>query len=209
MATDPLSYTLPIDVVKSVATLRTNRSGWCFCRCPLNTRSRRWIEPYSRHLQRFCTLRRGIKSGSAANRRIFTRRRTRDREGLRYILHFRSRSCSMRLRKSQAARNVVLLDCEPRSPRTHREAPLRDPRLLLPRSRRLRRASGAPLVIMLPEVDNFANPAGVKGLGEIGDVGTNAAVASAFAHRRSASNTCSIECSGVSGPAAARRSGTR
>jgi xanthine dehydrogenase YagR molybdenum-binding subunit len=37
-------------------------------------------------------------------------------------------------------------------------------------------------VIMLPEVDNFANPAGVKGLGELGDVGTNAAVANAVFH---------------------------
>lgn len=37
-------------------------------------------------------------------------------------------------------------------------------------------------VIMLPEVDNFANPAGVKGLGELGNVGTNAAVANAVFH---------------------------
>jgi xanthine dehydrogenase YagR molybdenum-binding subunit len=37
-------------------------------------------------------------------------------------------------------------------------------------------------VIMLPEVDNFVNPAGVKGLGELGDVGTNAAVANAVFH---------------------------
>jgi xanthine dehydrogenase YagR molybdenum-binding subunit len=37
-------------------------------------------------------------------------------------------------------------------------------------------------VIMLPEVDNFANPAGVKGLGELGNVGTNAAVANAIFH---------------------------
>jgi xanthine dehydrogenase YagR molybdenum-binding subunit len=37
-------------------------------------------------------------------------------------------------------------------------------------------------VIMLPEVDNFANPAGVKGMGELGNVGTNAAVANAVFH---------------------------
>ena len=37
-------------------------------------------------------------------------------------------------------------------------------------------------VIMLPETDNFANPAGVKGLGELGNVGTNAAVANAVFH---------------------------
>jgi xanthine dehydrogenase YagR molybdenum-binding subunit len=37
-------------------------------------------------------------------------------------------------------------------------------------------------VIMLPEVDNFVNPAGVKGLGELGNVGTNAAVANAVFH---------------------------
>jgi xanthine dehydrogenase YagR molybdenum-binding subunit len=37
-------------------------------------------------------------------------------------------------------------------------------------------------VIMLPEVDDFVNPAGVKGLGELGNVGTNAAVANAVFH---------------------------
>jgi xanthine dehydrogenase YagR molybdenum-binding subunit len=37
-------------------------------------------------------------------------------------------------------------------------------------------------VIMLPEIDNFVNPAGVKGLGELGNVGTNAAVANAVFH---------------------------
>ena len=35
---------------------------------------------------------------------------------------------------------------------------------------------------MLPEIDNFVNPAGVKGLGELGNVGTNAAVANAVFH---------------------------
>lgn len=37
-------------------------------------------------------------------------------------------------------------------------------------------------VIMLPEVDEMVNPAGVKGIGELGDVGTNAAVANAVFH---------------------------
>ncbi len=37
-------------------------------------------------------------------------------------------------------------------------------------------------VIMLPEVDHEVNPAGVKGLGELGNVGTNAAVANAVFH---------------------------
>jgi xanthine dehydrogenase YagR molybdenum-binding subunit len=37
-------------------------------------------------------------------------------------------------------------------------------------------------VIMLPEVDTAVNPAGVKGLGELGNVGTNAAVANAVFH---------------------------
>jgi xanthine dehydrogenase YagR molybdenum-binding subunit len=37
-------------------------------------------------------------------------------------------------------------------------------------------------VLMLPEVDKFVNPAGVKGLGELGNVGTNAAVANAIFH---------------------------
>ncbi len=37
-------------------------------------------------------------------------------------------------------------------------------------------------VIMLPETDNEVNPAGVKGLGELGNVGTNAAVANAIWH---------------------------
>jgi len=37
-------------------------------------------------------------------------------------------------------------------------------------------------VIMLPEVDTEVNPAGVKGLGELGNVGTNAAVANAVFH---------------------------
>ena len=37
-------------------------------------------------------------------------------------------------------------------------------------------------VIMLSEVDDFANPAVVKGLRELGNVGTNAAVANAILH---------------------------
>ncbi len=37
-------------------------------------------------------------------------------------------------------------------------------------------------VIMIPEVDDKVNPAGVKGLGELGNVGTNAAVANAVYH---------------------------
>ena len=37
-------------------------------------------------------------------------------------------------------------------------------------------------VILLPEVDHAVNPAGVKGVGELGDVGTNAAVANAVYH---------------------------
>lgn len=37
-------------------------------------------------------------------------------------------------------------------------------------------------VILVPEVDDDVNPAGVKGLGELGNVGTPAAVASAVYH---------------------------
>jgi xanthine dehydrogenase YagR molybdenum-binding subunit len=37
-------------------------------------------------------------------------------------------------------------------------------------------------VIMLPETDDLINPAGVKGLGELGNVGTNAAVCNAIFH---------------------------
>jgi xanthine dehydrogenase YagR molybdenum-binding subunit len=37
-------------------------------------------------------------------------------------------------------------------------------------------------VIMLPEQDDQINPAGVKGLGELGNVGTNAAVCNAIFH---------------------------
>jgi xanthine dehydrogenase YagR molybdenum-binding subunit len=37
-------------------------------------------------------------------------------------------------------------------------------------------------VILLPEVDHAVNPAGVKGLGELGNVGTNATVANAVFH---------------------------
>jgi xanthine dehydrogenase YagR molybdenum-binding subunit len=37
-------------------------------------------------------------------------------------------------------------------------------------------------VILVPEVDHDVNPAGVKGLGELGNVGTAAAVASAVYH---------------------------
>jgi len=37
-------------------------------------------------------------------------------------------------------------------------------------------------VIMLPEVDDAVNPAGIKGIGELGNVGTNAAVANAVFH---------------------------
>jgi xanthine dehydrogenase YagR molybdenum-binding subunit len=42
--------------------------------------------------------------------------------------------------------------------------------------------SGAVDVILLPEVDTSSNPAGTKGVGELGDVGTNAAVANAVYH---------------------------
>jgi xanthine dehydrogenase YagR molybdenum-binding subunit len=41
---------------------------------------------------------------------------------------------------------------------------------------------GAVEVLMLSEVDPAVNPAGVKGLGELGNVGTNAAVANAVFH---------------------------
>ncbi len=37
-------------------------------------------------------------------------------------------------------------------------------------------------VILLPESDSFVNPAGIKGIGELGNVGTNAAVANAVFH---------------------------
>jgi xanthine dehydrogenase YagR molybdenum-binding subunit len=37
-------------------------------------------------------------------------------------------------------------------------------------------------VILLPETDSFVNPAGIKGIGELGNVGTNAAVANAVFH---------------------------
>jgi xanthine dehydrogenase YagR molybdenum-binding subunit len=37
-------------------------------------------------------------------------------------------------------------------------------------------------VIMLPEEDREVNPAGVKGVGELGNVGTNAAIANAVYH---------------------------
>lgn len=37
-------------------------------------------------------------------------------------------------------------------------------------------------VILVPEVDEFVNPAGVKGLGELGNVGTAAAIANAVYH---------------------------
>jgi xanthine dehydrogenase YagR molybdenum-binding subunit len=41
---------------------------------------------------------------------------------------------------------------------------------------------GTVEVILVPEVDEQLNPAGVKGLGELGDVGTNAAIANAVYH---------------------------
>ncbi|HET6390417.1 xanthine dehydrogenase family protein molybdopterin-binding subunit [Hyphomicrobium sp.] len=37
-------------------------------------------------------------------------------------------------------------------------------------------------VILVPEVDDEVNPAGIKGLGELGNVGTNAAIANAIFH---------------------------
>jgi len=37
-------------------------------------------------------------------------------------------------------------------------------------------------VILVSEEDNFVNPAGVKGIGELGNVGTAAAVANAVYH---------------------------
>src|SRR5207237_1879981 len=37
-------------------------------------------------------------------------------------------------------------------------------------------------VILVPEEDSFVNPAGVKGIGELGNVGTAAAVANAVYH---------------------------
>jgi xanthine dehydrogenase YagR molybdenum-binding subunit len=41
---------------------------------------------------------------------------------------------------------------------------------------------GSVEVILLSEVDEAVNPAGVKGIGELGNVGTNAAVANAVFH---------------------------
>jgi xanthine dehydrogenase YagR molybdenum-binding subunit len=41
---------------------------------------------------------------------------------------------------------------------------------------------GAVEVILVPELDHEVNPAGVKGLGELGNVGTAAAVANAVYH---------------------------
>jgi xanthine dehydrogenase YagR molybdenum-binding subunit len=38
------------------------------------------------------------------------------------------------------------------------------------------------LVIMLPEEDNAVNPLGIKGIGELGNVGMNAATANAVFH---------------------------
>jgi xanthine dehydrogenase YagR molybdenum-binding subunit len=35
---------------------------------------------------------------------------------------------------------------------------------------------------MLPEQDDHINPAGVKGIGELGNVGTNAAICNAIFH---------------------------
>jgi xanthine dehydrogenase YagR molybdenum-binding subunit len=37
-------------------------------------------------------------------------------------------------------------------------------------------------VTLVPETDDWVNPLGVKGLGELGDVGVNAAVANAVFH---------------------------
>ena len=37
-------------------------------------------------------------------------------------------------------------------------------------------------VIMIPEEDNVVNPLGIKGIGELGNVGMNAAVANAVYH---------------------------
>jgi xanthine dehydrogenase YagR molybdenum-binding subunit len=37
-------------------------------------------------------------------------------------------------------------------------------------------------IILVPEKDDFVNPVGVKGLGELGNVGTAAAVANAVYH---------------------------
>jgi xanthine dehydrogenase YagR molybdenum-binding subunit len=37
-------------------------------------------------------------------------------------------------------------------------------------------------VLLVPEIDRDINPLGVKGLGELGNVGTNAAVANAVYH---------------------------
>ena len=37
-------------------------------------------------------------------------------------------------------------------------------------------------VIFVPETDDWVNPLGVKGLGELGNVGVNAAIANAVFH---------------------------
>jgi xanthine dehydrogenase YagR molybdenum-binding subunit len=37
-------------------------------------------------------------------------------------------------------------------------------------------------VILVPEQDRLVNPLGIKGLGELGNVGTNAAIANAVYH---------------------------
>ncbi|MER9063948.1 hypothetical protein [Mesorhizobium sp. M0435] len=48
-------------------------------------------------------------------------------------------------------------------------------------------------VILVPEIDLDVNPAGVKGLGELGNVGTAAAVASAVYHARNRSSKTPLE----------------
>ena len=112
MVTHPLSNTLPIDAMKSVETLLTNGSGWYFSQRLLNTSPRRWIDPYSSHLQALCTLRLDPRSVGASERAlcgIGAPNMTRDRDGLRCSVHFLWRSGSIGLRDSLAGGNLLLL----------------------------------------------------------------------------------------------------
>jgi xanthine dehydrogenase YagR molybdenum-binding subunit len=66
------------------------------------------------------------------------------------------------------------------------EATELDPAKRSLRQRRFRRLHNADIqqveVILVPEIDHDVNPAGVKGLGELANVGTAAAIANAVYH---------------------------
>jgi hypothetical protein len=111
MGAHPLAHTLPVDAVKSVATSADEPERLVFLLRPSQHETAQLDRAIFESFTEALRIALGYKMGVAdSSQRKVARGRASDREGVRYILHFRPRPCSMGLRNSLAARNLVLLD---------------------------------------------------------------------------------------------------